>query len=41
MIPACRHDHHTEQIPGWTVTTLAAGYYSLAWDAAISPRERP
>lgn len=28
-IPACRHDHHTKQVPGWTVTTPRPG--TLSW----------
>jgi hypothetical protein len=27
--PACRHDHHTKQVPGWTLTTPAPG--TLTW----------
>jgi hypothetical protein len=27
--PACRHDHHTKQIPGWTVTSDQPG--TLTW----------
>jgi hypothetical protein len=28
-IPACRHHHHTKQIPGWTVTSDQPG--TLTW----------
>jgi hypothetical protein len=28
-IPACRHDHHTKQVPGWTVTQNQPG--TLTW----------
>ena len=27
--PACRHDHHTKQVPGWTVTCHQPGI--LTW----------
>ena len=27
--PACRHDHHTKQVPGWTLTTPSPG--TLTW----------
>ena len=27
--PACRHDHHTKQVPGWVVTSPAPG--TLTW----------
>jgi hypothetical protein len=27
--PACRHDHHTKQVPGWTVTSPTPG--TLTW----------
>jgi len=27
--PACRHNHHTKQVPGWTVTSPAPG--TLTW----------
>jgi hypothetical protein len=27
--PACRHDHHTKQTPGWTITTPSPG--TLTW----------
>ena len=27
--PACRHDHHTKQVPGWTVTQNQPG--TLTW----------
>jgi len=27
--PACRHDHHTKQVPGWTVTSPHPG--TLTW----------
>jgi hypothetical protein len=27
--PACRHDHHTKQVPGWTVTSPTPG--TLIW----------
>ena len=27
--PACRHDHHTKQTPGWTLTTPSPG--TLTW----------
>jgi hypothetical protein len=29
MIPACRHDHHAKQAPGWTVTCDQPG--TLTW----------
>ncbi len=29
MHPACRHDHHTKQVPGWTVTQQRPG--TLTW----------
>lgn len=29
MHPACRHDHHTKQVPGWTVTHHQPG--TLTW----------
>ena len=29
MHPACRRDHHTKQVPGWTVTQPQPG--TLTW----------
>jgi hypothetical protein len=28
-VPACRHDHHTKQVPGWTVTCHQPG--TVTW----------
>jgi hypothetical protein len=29
LVPACRHDHHTKQVPGWTVTCDQPG--TVTW----------